>query len=44
MEKINRYAEVGVTHMACGFPELPFDEAMAQLERFAADVRPRVAA
>ena len=42
-DRVHRYAEIGVRHVAISFPEVPFDEAMALLERFASEVKPRVA-
>lgn len=39
-ETMRQYGEIGVDHMVIGFPELPFDEALEQLERFAAEVKP----
>ena len=39
---IGRFEQAGVVHMALSFPEVPFEEAMEQLDRFAAEVRPLV--
>ena len=42
-ESIRAYADLGVEHFIFGFPELPFDEYLEQLERFAAEVKPLLA-
>ena len=39
---IGRFEQAGVVHMALSFPEVPFEEAMEQLDRFAAEVRPLI--
>ncbi len=39
---IGRFERAGVVHMALSFPEVPFEEAIEQLDRFAAEVRPLV--
>ena len=39
-DSIRAYADLGVEHFIFGFPELPFDEYLEQLERFAAEVKP----
>jgi alkanesulfonate monooxygenase SsuD/methylene tetrahydromethanopterin reductase-like flavin-dependent oxidoreductase (luciferase family) len=41
-EDIRAYAQVGVSHLVCGFRTTNGQEMLQQVERFAAEVRPLV--
>ena len=41
-DAFKRYEELGVTHMAVSLPDAPMDQALADMERFAAEVVPQL--
>jgi alkanesulfonate monooxygenase SsuD/methylene tetrahydromethanopterin reductase-like flavin-dependent oxidoreductase (luciferase family) len=43
VEAIRRYQELGVQNFRCDFPSPSFDGLLQTMERFATEVRPRVA-
>ena len=41
-DALRRYGEIGVTHLAINFPDVSMDQQLALMDRFAAEVMPRV--